>query len=182
MGLTELEPLLSARRWRPHIRIGAQARAVCRWPSSMKHATLKSIAASDSAVAGLAEWLSKGENVRHLEQEALDPASPLSSGDQSAPKRDTCRLDCRRPAAFSPEHHCKKNSNLSRRQEHHEVGHRPASQAVISFLAALRTRSDWGRVKWQSTSAADNLYSNTPSLLISIWNISDKPALPDDVS
>ena len=42
--------------------------------------TLKSIAASDSAVAGLAEWLSKGPNVRHLEQEALDPLSPLSGG------------------------------------------------------------------------------------------------------
>jgi Wadjet anti plasmid transformation system JetA-like protein len=42
--------------------------------------TLKSIAASDSAVAGLAEWLWKGPNVRHLEQEALDPLSPLSGG------------------------------------------------------------------------------------------------------
>jgi hypothetical protein len=42
--------------------------------------TLKSIAASDSAVARLAEWLSKNPNVRHLEQEALDPLSPLSGG------------------------------------------------------------------------------------------------------
>src|SRR3974390_1751491 len=66
--------------------------------------------------------------------------------------------------------------------DHHEAGHSPASQAVISFLALRRAQSDWGRVKWQSTSADDNLYSNTPSLLISIWKISDKPALPDDVS
>jgi hypothetical protein len=40
--------------------------------------TLRSIASSDSAVAGLAEWLWNGTNVRHLEQEALDPISPLS--------------------------------------------------------------------------------------------------------
>jgi hypothetical protein len=45
--------------------------------------------------------------------------------------------------------------------DHHEVGHRPASQAVISFLALQRARSDWGRVKWQSTSADDNLYSHS---------------------
>jgi hypothetical protein len=45
--------------------------------------------------------------------------------------------------------------------DHHEVGHRPASQAVISFLALQRPRSDWGRVKWQSTSVDDNLYSHS---------------------
>ncbi|MEH2524173.1 MULTISPECIES: Wadjet anti-phage system protein JetD domain-containing protein [unclassified Bradyrhizobium] len=38
---------------------------------------LASIARSDSAVRELAEWLAFGSNVRHLEQEALDPA-PLS--------------------------------------------------------------------------------------------------------
>jgi hypothetical protein len=45
---------------------------------------LKSIATSDSAVAGVAEWLWKGENIRHLEQEALDPTSPLNSGQSRA--------------------------------------------------------------------------------------------------
>ncbi|MDF0499036.1 Wadjet anti-phage system protein JetD domain-containing protein [Bradyrhizobium yuanmingense] len=35
---------------------------------------LASIARSDSAVRELAEWLAYGSNVRHLEQEALDPA------------------------------------------------------------------------------------------------------------
>jgi hypothetical protein len=42
--------------------------------------TLKSLAASGSAVAALAEWMSKGENIYHLEQEALDPASPSAGG------------------------------------------------------------------------------------------------------
>jgi hypothetical protein len=38
--------------------------------------TLASIARSDSAVRDLAEWLAFGSDVRHLEQEALDPATP----------------------------------------------------------------------------------------------------------
>jgi hypothetical protein len=36
---------------------------------------LASIARSDSAVRDLAEWLAFGSDVRHLEQEALDPAT-----------------------------------------------------------------------------------------------------------
>ena len=38
--------------------------------------SLASIARSDSAVRELAEWLAFGSDVRHLEQEALDPAIP----------------------------------------------------------------------------------------------------------
>jgi hypothetical protein len=39
--------------------------------------TLASIARSDSAVRDLAERLAFGSDVRHLEQEVLDPATPL---------------------------------------------------------------------------------------------------------
>jgi hypothetical protein len=42
-----------------------------------RDATLGPIAKTGSAVAALAAWLSRGEAVRHLEQEALDPISPL---------------------------------------------------------------------------------------------------------
>jgi hypothetical protein len=42
-------------------------------------ATLKSIATSSSAIVGLAEWLWRGDAIRYLEQEALDPASPLTA-------------------------------------------------------------------------------------------------------
>jgi hypothetical protein len=38
--------------------------------------SLGSIARSDSAIRDLAEWLAFGSDVRHLEQEALDPAPP----------------------------------------------------------------------------------------------------------
>jgi len=38
--------------------------------------SLAAIARSDSAICDLAEWLAFGSDVRHLEQEALDPASP----------------------------------------------------------------------------------------------------------
>lgn len=40
--------------------------------------TLSSVAKTESAIAGLALWLAESENVMHLEQEALDPKSPLS--------------------------------------------------------------------------------------------------------
>ena len=39
--------------------------------------TLGSIAKADSAIADVAAWLAQGDAVKHLEQEALDPASPL---------------------------------------------------------------------------------------------------------
>jgi hypothetical protein len=37
--------------------------------------SLVSIARSDSAISDLAEWLAFGSDVRHLEQEALDPVA-----------------------------------------------------------------------------------------------------------
>jgi hypothetical protein len=40
--------------------------------------TLRSLSKTDSAVAGTAEWLAFGTNIKHLEQEALDPISPTS--------------------------------------------------------------------------------------------------------
>ncbi len=42
--------------------------------------TLASLAKSNSALAALAAWLANGENIMHLEQEALEPVSPLSHG------------------------------------------------------------------------------------------------------
>ncbi|SFK16914.1 Wadjet anti-phage system protein JetD domain-containing protein [Bradyrhizobium sp. Gha] len=42
--------------------------------------SLASIATSDSAIRGLAEWLCSGPDVHHLEQEALDPLSPVAAG------------------------------------------------------------------------------------------------------
>jgi hypothetical protein len=41
--------------------------------------TLSSMAKTTSALAELAGWLATGEHIRHLEQEALDPSSPLES-------------------------------------------------------------------------------------------------------
>lgn len=40
--------------------------------------SLASIARSDSDLAALAEWLSRGPDVKYLEQEALDPSSPIT--------------------------------------------------------------------------------------------------------
>lgn len=42
--------------------------------------TLGTIAKSDSALAELADWLARGNAIRHLEQEALDPISPGNVG------------------------------------------------------------------------------------------------------
>jgi hypothetical protein len=40
---------------------------------------LKILAESESAIAPLAAWLARGENPHLLEQEMLDPVSPLGS-------------------------------------------------------------------------------------------------------
>lgn len=61
---------------RPHLMDQSLAQSYGK--SAEPDGALRSIAASDSAVASLAEWLWKGENIRHLEQEALDPTSPVS--------------------------------------------------------------------------------------------------------
>lgn len=39
--------------------------------------TLATIVNSDSAISNLAAWLAQGNDIKHLEQEALDPRSPL---------------------------------------------------------------------------------------------------------
>jgi hypothetical protein len=61
---------------RPHLMnrrlVEAHGRDAARDP------TLVSIARSNSALAALAAWLVEGPNVKHLEQEALDPISPLA--------------------------------------------------------------------------------------------------------
>jgi hypothetical protein len=49
--------------------------------------TLAQIARSDSTIAELAAWLAAGSNVRHLEQEALSPRSPL---EPPYPERSRC--------------------------------------------------------------------------------------------
>jgi hypothetical protein len=41
--------------------------------------SLASIAKSDSAIRELAEWLAYGSDVRHLEQEALEPERPSAA-------------------------------------------------------------------------------------------------------
>ena len=64
------------RRPRPHLMDRALAER--HGKPAMPDAALASIAQSDSAIAGLAEWLSRGDHVMHLEQEALNPDSPLA--------------------------------------------------------------------------------------------------------
>jgi len=44
-------------------------------------ASLSSIGQSSSAIAELAQWLARGDTIRHLEQEALNPVSPRDSAD-----------------------------------------------------------------------------------------------------
>lgn len=44
-------------------------------------ASLSSIGQSPSAVAELAQWLARGDTIRHLEQEALNPVTPLGTAD-----------------------------------------------------------------------------------------------------
>jgi Uncharacterized protein conserved in bacteria C-term(DUF2220)/Uncharacterized protein conserved in bacteria N-term (DUF3322) len=68
-----------ARAPRPHLM--TRALAETRGSPAERDASLGTIAKSASAVAGLAEWLARGERIRHLEQEALDPVSPLATGD-----------------------------------------------------------------------------------------------------
>jgi hypothetical protein len=71
-----------ARAPRPHLMTRALAEAHGR-PAG-RDASLGPIAKSASAIASLAEWLARGERIMHLEQEALDPVSPLASEDGRA--------------------------------------------------------------------------------------------------
>jgi hypothetical protein len=52
---------------------------------ALRDASLTSLAKSDSALAGLAGWLASGEYIKHLEQEALEPISPLCTWSLSSP-------------------------------------------------------------------------------------------------
>jgi hypothetical protein len=62
---------------RPHLMTRALAEAHGR--PAARDATLAAIAKTSSAVAELAAWLATGETIKHLEQEALDPSSPLGA-------------------------------------------------------------------------------------------------------
>jgi hypothetical protein len=64
-----------ARPLRPHLMTRALAEAHGR--PAAADPSLSSIARSPSGIAHLAEWLARGSCIRHLEQEALDPISPL---------------------------------------------------------------------------------------------------------
>jgi hypothetical protein len=71
-----LEEALS-RPARPHLMDRALAETYGR--PATRDATLGSIARTNSVIAGLAGWLSHGDGIMHLEQEALDPVSPLAA-------------------------------------------------------------------------------------------------------
>jgi Uncharacterized protein conserved in bacteria C-term(DUF2220) len=60
----------------PHLMNRAVAEAQGR-PAS-RDPTLGSMAKTNSALFELAQWLAQGEQIKHLEQEALDPCSPLT--------------------------------------------------------------------------------------------------------
>jgi hypothetical protein len=64
------------RRPLPHLMTQTLAEAHGR--GATRDVTLGSIAKSDSALAPLAEWLARGDKIKHLEQEALDPVSPVA--------------------------------------------------------------------------------------------------------
>jgi hypothetical protein len=68
-----------ARAPRPHLMTRAVAEAYGSPADS--DTSLRAIARSASAVARLAEWLARGERIMHLEQEALDPVSPLPTNE-----------------------------------------------------------------------------------------------------
>lgn len=59
---------------RPHLM--ERSLATARGKSATADPTLIAISRSDSAIANLAAWLAGGDGIRHLEQEAVDPATP----------------------------------------------------------------------------------------------------------
>lgn len=60
----------------PHPHLMYRALAEARGKSASSDPSLASIAQSSSLIASLAQWLTRGEGIRHLEQEAIDPATP----------------------------------------------------------------------------------------------------------
>jgi Uncharacterized protein conserved in bacteria C-term(DUF2220)/Uncharacterized protein conserved in bacteria N-term (DUF3322) len=59
---------------RPHLMDKSLAAAHGK-PAS-RDPTLMQISKSNSAIAGIAGWLASGDDIKHLEQEAIDPSSP----------------------------------------------------------------------------------------------------------
>ena len=70
------------RKPQPHLMDRSIAEA--RGKPASRDVSLNSLGRSDSAVASLAEWLAQGNDIRHLEQEALDPMSPGSTASQES--------------------------------------------------------------------------------------------------
>jgi Wadjet protein JetD, C-terminal len=73
---------------RPHLRNRTLVEA--HGKEAMRDPALVWIAKSNSALAALAAWLAEGPNIKHLEQEALDPVSPLEEsepGDSALPDK-----------------------------------------------------------------------------------------------
>ena len=62
------------RQPKPHFMERSIAEAIG-YPAD-KDPSLSMIAKSDSALAALASWLTSGPEIKYLEQESLDPASP----------------------------------------------------------------------------------------------------------
>jgi len=60
----------------PHPHLMERSLATARGKPATVDPTLIAISKSDSAIANLAAWLAGGDDVRHLEQEAVDPATP----------------------------------------------------------------------------------------------------------
>jgi hypothetical protein len=63
----------------PRLHLMDRSLAESHGKSAVRDPALASMAQSDSAVAELALWFSRGEAIKHLEQEALDPASPANN-------------------------------------------------------------------------------------------------------
>ncbi len=62
---------------KPHLMCRSLAERMGR--PAARDPSLSSISKTDSALASLAAWLACGEQIKHLEQEALDPISPMKN-------------------------------------------------------------------------------------------------------
>jgi hypothetical protein len=69
---------------RPHLM--TRELAMLHGKEARPDAGLRALAAAGSVLTELAAWLASGDDVRHLEQEALDPVSPLSTGRSDVPR------------------------------------------------------------------------------------------------
>ena len=64
---------------RPHLMNRALAES--NGKTAQPDISLSSISRSSSAIADIAQWLAGGDAIRHLEQEAINPVTPLSTAD-----------------------------------------------------------------------------------------------------